>query len=183
MNQKQIGSIVLIIGILLAGFVFILKTNLDAAADLEALMAINETGTCITDEGKCLHKQYDALYIIGWLISGSLIILGIYLMFFDKTQKLLVEQNIRVVRALKEAKKEEAKKDNLTAFLSAFPDDERKLLRVIHDQEGIKQSTLRFKMGMSKSTLSILLTSLEERDIIARKEAGKTKEIFLRKKF
>jgi len=50
-------------------------------------------------------------------------------------------------------------------------------------QEGIKQSTLRYKTGMSKTFLSLLLKHLEEKDIIYRKEDGKTKRLYLKNKF
>lgn len=179
LNQRQIGGIVIVIGILLAGFMVALKSQNDA----EVEHYIAEQGTCIDETGTCIHAKNATQYVFGWVLSLSLIILGIYLVFFDRTQATLAQQNIRVARALREAKRDEEKKDAFTAFLAGFKEEEQLVLKAVLEQDGIKQSTLRFRTGMSKATLSQLLASLEERDFVTRKPSGKTKEVYLRKKF
>ena len=54
---------------------------------------------------------------------------------------------------------------------------------LFRSQEGIKQSTLRYKTDMSKTTLSLMLKSLEERKFVKRKPSGKTNQVYLVKKF
>lgn len=170
----------LIIGVLLAGSVTFVKIREDAVLD----KLIDAQGSCYLDDGTCLHDEANqAPYIIGWVLSGILVIFGIYIGFIDKTQQVLAEHQIKISSALEEAKKHEKEKDEFSAFLSGFDEDEQKVLKAVKEQDGIKQSTLRYKTGISKSSLSLLLKSLEEKEIISRKEAGKTNEVYLRKKF
>ena len=102
---------------------------------------------------------------------------------FDKAQKLLASQHKEVSYALKEAKKQEKEKDEFKAFIAGFSSDEQKILKAIKEQEGIKQSTLRYRTGISKTRLSLMLKLFEEKDIISRKKSGKTNEVFMQKKY
>jgi DNA-binding MarR family transcriptional regulator len=176
MNQKVVGTVLVIAGIIITIFVFMAKAKEDAF--IQAY--VDKTGSCYLDNGTCLHEGRDySLYIGGWILSASLIILGIYLLAFDKTQELMLKHHERIAGDLKEAKEIH----EWDAFLAGFSGDEQKVLKAIKEQDGIKQSTLRYKAGISKTGLSLMLKNLEEKDIITRKESGKTNEVYLRKKF
>lgn len=177
MNQKQIGIILIVIGILLASSVFYIKYKEDAYTNK---IIIEQGGSCYLPDGTCLHEERALFpYILGWIISAAVIMLGVYLILFDKTQKLMVEQHEKISTALKDA----TEKDEFTAFLTAFSEDEQKLLKTIKEQDGITQATLRYRTGISKTSVSLMLKSLEERGFISRKISGKTNQVFLRKKF
>ena len=179
MNQKQIGGILIVVGLLLAIFVYVVQ----ARENNTLKKIVREKGSCFLEDGTCLHETMSSpFYIIGWVLSSALVILALYLIFFDKTQMILAEQQIKVSTALKEAKNKEKEKDEFQAFLAGFSQEEQNILKAVKEQEGIKQSTLRYKTGMSKTALSLMLKSLEERGIISRKPDGKTNIVFLRKR-
>ncbi len=179
MNQKQIGIILLIVSVILASFVYMVQSENEAYAN----EYMTKEGTCYLEDGTCLHKENLPLYIFGWAVSGALILFAIYLLFIDKTQQTLAKQHLEVSSALKEAKSKEKEKDEFHAFLSGFNEDEQKVLKAIKEQDGIKQSTLRYRTGISKTSLSLMLKSFEKRKFISRKPSGKTKQVYLRKKF
>jgi DNA-binding MarR family transcriptional regulator len=177
-KQKQIGFILIIFSIILAGFVYMTKLQEDA--HIETMIQI-QNGSCYLDDGTCLHddRKY-TIYVIGYVIAATMLLLGLYLSFVDKTQQILEKQSKQISEALRDAKKHEKEKDEFGAFLSGFTDDEQKIIKSVKDQEGIQQSTLRYKRGLSKTSLSLILKSLEEREIISRKEDGKTNKVYLR---
>ncbi|MGV8169515.1 MAG: helix-turn-helix transcriptional regulator [Candidatus Nanoarchaeia archaeon] len=180
MRQKQIGSILIAIGLILAGFVYMTKIREDQ--HIETMIQIQQ-GSCYLADGTCLHDDRDtSIYIFGYALSIALIILGAYIGFIDKTQHILEKHTKEVSHALKEAKRYEKEKDEFGAFLQGFSEEEQKILRAVKEQEGILQSTLRYKTGISKTSLSLILKSLEERKIVTRKESGKTNKVYLRNK-
>ncbi len=88
---------------------------------------------------------------------------------------------MQVSSALEKAKLHEKEKDEFGSFLEAFDDAEKKILKVVKEEDGITQATLQLKAGLSKTRLSLILAALEEKGIIARKAKGKTKKVFLKK--
>lgn len=175
MNNRHLGVILLIIAILMSIFLFVTKQQ----EDLYLNKIIEEQeGVCYVD-GICVHDQQFIKYFIGGILALVVAFSGVYLLFFDKSQKILLQQHREVAYALKEAKE----KDAFQSYLAGFPEEEQKVLKAIKEQEGVQQSTLRYRVNMSKTSLSLLLKSLEERGIITRKEHGKTNQIFLVQKF
>ncbi len=177
MQNRRIGTVLIIIGLLatlmLYGMHLQEEQYIDTITDIQG-------GTCFLDDGTCLHADRDlSVYFLGGILASTLLVLGLYLRFFDRTPEMLMRQHREVSHALKAAKE----KDEFKAYLGGFNENERKVLAAVHEQEGIKQSTLRYKTGIAKTSLSLLLKDLQERDIITRKEDGKTNKVFLRKKF
>lgn len=180
MNQKTIGIILIILG-----FAIILSAwQSRSSEDFYIEQYIVKEGTCFLDDGTCLHNDRNNIFhIMLFGLGFSLIIFGIYIGFLDKTQEFLEKHQIKISSELNNAKREEKEKDEFKAFLTGFDEREAKIIQAIKEQDGILQSTLRYRTDMSKSTLSESLKLLEERNFIKRKPSGKTNKVFLVKKF
>ena len=175
MKTKSIGIVLIFFVLLLSIFVYLAKQR----EEFYVNKIIEDQGGICYVNGICLHDQeYSAYYFGGALVLG-LLALAIYLLFFDRSHKELLQQQKEATDALREVKH----RDEFQAYLAGFSQEEQKVLKAIQEQEGIQQSTLRYRTGIAKTSLSLLLKSLEEREIITRKEHGKTNEVFLVKKF
>lgn len=171
MENRFIAIIIAVIAILLAASVLMMKTKEDAHIE----MFVEDKGSCYLDDGTCLHKDRDlTLYIIGFALSGILLVVASYIGIFLKDKR-----NVKMKEKSDIAQEAETEKE-FQAFLRGFSEDERKILKGIRKEEGITQSTLRFKTGLSKAHLSGILRMLEKKEIVARKPKGKTYELFLR---
>ena len=175
------GILLIAVGIMLAAFVYMSYLREMNFVD----MHMQETGSCFLADGTCLHAEVNSpFYMAGWSVSVALVIMGVYIGFIDNTHKLLQDHQIKISKALEKSAEQDTKKESFNAFLSVFNDDEKKVLKAIEEQEnGIKQSTLRFRTDMSKASLSLMLKNFESKGIISRKEEGKTNRVFFVKKF
>ncbi|MFH2028288.1 MAG: MarR family transcriptional regulator [Nanoarchaeota archaeon] len=170
MDNKKIGIILLIVGIMLVATIFLVK----AKEDLLINKIINEKDSCFLDDGTCLHADRDTTgYIIGWIFSSAIIALGSYLLFFEKSQK-------EIVKTLENQKHIQVDSEKFDILLKGLDNDEKKVIKAIKEQDGITQSTLALRTDLHKSKLSIVLEGLEKKELISRKEKGKTKEVFLK---
>ena len=179
MNRRYIGVALIVIGVIMAGMVYYMRTT--DQVTVAAFAA--KTGSCYVNDETCLHDQANVRSTVGWVFSAALVVIGLILMLMAKTDRLIAEQHVKVSSALENAAITEKTKDELKAFLAGFSPDEQKVLRAIREQDGIMQSTLRFRTGMSKSTLSLMLTQFEKKGLISREESGKTNKIHWRKVF
>lgn len=190
MNQKQLSIFLIILGIALAGLFY--KIKLDNEQIIQERMreaTTDGTASCFLDDGTCLHEQKNTTFIVGEGLSLLLFALGLYLLFFDttkETKELIAkqsEQNVQIATALKQSVEEKKKDERFTAFLAGFSDDERKILSAVHEQDGILQSTLRFRTGLTKTDVSLILKEFEEKGYISKKPEGNTNKVFLRNVF
>jgi len=170
MDNKKIGIMLIIIGIILASAIFVVKLKEDVIVN----KFINQEGTCFLEDGTCLHADRSLIgYILGWFISAIIIALGLFLSLFEKSQRAIVS----TLEKQKQIQTEQEKFDILMKGLDA---DEKKVIMAVKDQDGITQQTLRLRTDMHKSKLSITLDRLEKKGLIKRVEKGKTNEVFLK---
>lgn len=114
-----------------------------------------------------------SLLHIGFALFGFIASLGFYILFFDRTEKTIMDR----LEKDKEVKFEELK---FSIILKALDPFEQRVVKAVKEQDGITQSTLRLRTDMSKAKLSYVLQELERRGIVKRIEKGKTMSIHLK---
>jgi ribosomal protein S25 len=170
MDNKRLGIILIIIGLLIAGSAFFIKHNEDVIIN----KFIYQEGTCFLADGTCLHADRNLTgYIVAWIISAILIALGLYLLLFDKSQKAIIS-------TLEKQKLVNETEEKLNILMKGLDEDEQKIIQAVKAQDGITQQTLRLRTDLHKSKLSIVLDRLEKKGLIKRVEKGKTKQVFLK---
>jgi DNA-binding MarR family transcriptional regulator len=170
MDNKKLGIIILVVGIVLASIILVIKLKEDMIIN----QFIMQEGTCFLKDGTCLHNDRFMIgYIIGWFISAIMISLGLYLLIFEKSQKAIIS-------TLEKHKHMQIEGEKFDILLKGLSEDERKIIKAVKDQDGITQQTLRLRTDLHKSKLSILLDGLEKKGLIARKVKGKTKQVFIK---
>ena len=142
-----------------------------------------ETGGSCIQEGKCLHEQTNLPIYLGGSFAIITLALGIYLIFFEKSQQYLEETHREIVGTLKETKKKQDKDEKFEFLLKALDDDSKKVMRAVKEQDGIEQATLRIRTDLSKTKLSVVLTELEKRGLIKKVPQGKKNKIYIKTAF
>ena len=180
MNKKAIGIILIIVAIASSIVLYVLKAKLESALDFQ----IQQYGeSCPTDPNICPHSQLEKLNSFSYVlfsIFGVLAFFGIYLLL-DKTDKKFQESQLAITKTLEGFKKQETTESNFNILLRALNEDEKKLLSIIKEQDGISQNTLTLKSDMSKAKVSSILSDFERKELIKKVRKGKINLIYLKK--
>ena len=164
MDTKKLGLIIIgiscIFGLLLWGF--------------EGQLAnLSKDSECCGSEACTDHREHSSLTHVGIAVIFLTLSLGAYILFFDKSQKALVER-LNENSALKN------KEEKFSLILTGLDDDEKKVLKAVKEQDGITQHTLGIRTNLHKSKLSIIVASLEAKELVKKEKKGKTNQLFLR---
>jgi uncharacterized membrane protein len=102
--------------------------------------------------------------------------LGVYLLFFSTSEEAIMKR-------LEEEKNTKVEQNKFELVLKSMDENERKVIKAIKEQDGITQSTLKFRTDLSKSKVSQILTDFEKKQLIKREEKGKTYAVHLAQNF
>ena len=167
MENKKLGFIILsfsiIASVLAFGFVGVLGRQTTA-------LQCYPTSECQRVES-LMSLSNIAVGLISFIAA-----LGIYLLFFSTSEEA-------ILRRLEEEKNNKVEQDKFEFILKAMDDNEKKVLKAIKDQEGITQSTLKFRTDLSKAKVSQILTDFERKHLIKRETKGKTYSVYLTENF
>ena len=102
--------------------------------------------------------------------------LGIYLLFFSTSEEAILKR-------LEEEKNNKIEMDKFDLILKAMDENEQKVLKAVKEQDGITQSTLKFRTDLSKAKVSQILTDFEKKNLVKRELKGKTYAVYLAQNF
>jgi hypothetical protein len=170
MNQKQIGILLIIVGVLLASVVYLIKLK----DDFYINTIIQERNSCYLDDGTCLHEDRNmTLYFVGWTISAILLFIGIFFTFLININKDKEEP--------KPIEPKEIKKEDYQKITGKLKEDEKVIFeKIIEAQGSIFQSDLVEKTGFTKVKVTRILDKLEGLALIERRRRGMTNVVLLK---
>ena len=176
MNGKKLGLILILLSVFFLVVLIIFKLQINSL--VQDLM-VESGGTCIKD-GKCLHEQSDIPVYIGIAVIFMMFALGLYLIFFERSERNIEKAHKEIVDTLRETKENQDLDEKFKFLLKALNEDEKKIMNAVREQDGVEQATLRIRTDLSKAKLSVLLTELEKKGIIKKVPHGKKNRIYLK---
>ena len=167
MENKKLGGVILGISIVATILAFSFMSTL--GRQTTALQCYT-TAECQRVES-LVSLSHIAVGLISFI--GAL---GIYLLFFSTSEEAILKR-------LEEEKNSRIEMDRFGLMLKAMDDNEKKVIQAIKEQDGITQSTLRFRADLSKAKISQILTDFEKKNLIKRELKGKTYAVYLAENF
>ena len=164
MDARKLGLTILVITVLLAAVVFFLFAKLKSQ---EIELGCSPSSAC-----KSIEQSLSITHLAVGVLAFALA-LGFYLLFF------VPDQN-SVFKKLEEASRKRLEEEKFSILLKALDGFEKEVMIAVKNQEGITQSSLKFKTSLSKAKLSQVLQDLEKKELISRKKKNKTYEVYLR---
>jgi len=169
MDNKKLGIALVVfciaIAIIFFGFRYQIQKINKASCACESM---EQGSVCPAEQSNTGIIDYISIALI-----FSMFALGVYLIFFEKGQK-------EIIKTLENHRKIQTEEEKFELMTKAMDDYEKKVLGIIREQNGITQSTLRYKVDISKSKLSSILSDFEKKGLVKRVPKGKTMEIFLK---
>lgn len=178
MDNKKLGYAIILIGVIFIAILFVFKMQIDELTS--SLMGLSG-GACFLESGKCVHEQNFMPFIIGAVAILFTLGLGIYLILFSKTAKTFETAQKSILNKIKSTKNKELKEERFKILLTGLDEDEKKVMTAVKEQDGVSQSTLRYRTDLSKTKISMVLSQLEKKGLITKVKKGKINNIFLKK--
>jgi ribosomal protein S25 len=178
MNNKKLGFLIIFIGIV---FIIVLTVFKIQRNQLTGSLMTLSGGNCFLETGKCVHEQSNLPFVAGSAVIAFTISLGIYLIYFSKTAKTFEDTQKTILKKIDTTKNVDLKEKRFKYIMEGLDEEEKKVIVAVKDQDGISQTTLRYRTDLSKTKLSIVLSQLEKKNLITKVKKGKINNIFLKK--
>ena len=183
MENKKIGIILISISLILLVLLIFIRAGIIKVYQSEIDKYVVAGIACPSDPNIFPHEQKSKaqtpIFIAGILLIG-VISFGIYLIFFEKSHKILKENQEKLFEKLEEDKDKDVKEKKFDILLKGMDNDEKEIIKAVREQDGISQSTLSLRTNIHKSKLSIILNNLEKKNLIKKVNKGKINYIYLK---
>jgi uncharacterized membrane protein len=178
MDNKKLGTVLIIAALVIIGIFFFIRSEMERLIGIQ----VSTTGSCY--QGSiCSHENANTTTYIGIGLAAFIAALGVFLLFFEKSQKVIMASHEKITTALQQEKKGKIDEEKFQALLAGLDEEEKKVIIAVREQEGIQQSTLKYRTGLSKTKLSMVIKGLESKNLITKEESGKTNKIHLKNPF
>ena len=167
MENKKLGFVILSFSIIASVLSFGFMNSLGKQT---TAMQCYPTAECQRVES-LIGISHIAVGLISFIAA-----LGMYLLFFSTSEE-------SILKRLEQEKNMKFNEDKLGFLLKSMDENEKKIFLAIKEQDGITQSTLKFRADLSKAKISQVLTDFEKKGLISRNLKGKTYEVFMMENF
>ena len=167
MENKKLGIVILSISLVASILAF---SFMGVLGKQTSTLQCYPTNECQRVES-LLGLSHIAVGLISFVAA-----LGIYLLFFSTSEEAILKR-------LEDEKNMKIEQDKFGLILRGMDENERKVLQAIKEQDGITQSTLKYKADLSKAKVSQILTDFEKKHLVKREAKGKTYAVYLIENF
>ncbi len=167
MENKKLGFLIIGMSIVLGFIMFSFIGRLNVQSEASQCSPTEECQRV----NSMLGLSHMAIGFISFIFA-----LGFYLLFFNKGEEAILKR----LEEDKDARLEEGKFD---VALKMLDENEKKVINAVKEQDGITQTTLRYRTDLSKAKISQILTDFEKKNLIKRIQKGKTYAVHLIESF
>lgn len=162
MIGKRLGVLFIVLGVLVAVLLYVFTSTLYVEA--EQLGCFGDP-QCVSIDTS-INTMHFAFGIVGFILA-----LGFYFIFFYSGEKAILER-------LENEKNLKLGDDKFSILLRALDDNQKRILSLVREQDGLSQSTLVLRSGLSKAKVSEVLSDFEKKKLVKREKKGKVNYIF-----
>ncbi len=163
MINKKLGFVLIVLSLALGIFLFYIHTSLSLEAE--------QLGCFEPMDCKGIEDSF-AFTSFSFGIVGFILALGVYLIAFYKGEE-------EIIKHIENHKNKNSQDEKFNIILSVLDKEEQRVLKSIREEEGVSQSTLYIRLGVSKAKLSEILKRLEGKNLVKKEKKGKNNYLYL----
>ncbi len=176
LNDKQLGLVLIIIGILIVipGTVLKIYEGVQVQANFDNPLCTNDPNC---------KSSLSGLFPVAifWFIGAIILSYGFLLRRSDELDEAIKSSDLKINEEFKKAKKKAREKDSFIKFQKGFTEDEIDIINIIHTKEGITEKQLEKRVSIPNNKFKSILNNLEKKGFIEKMVDNNTFKLYLKK--